>query len=317
MKTRNNDALFILRTPLQACIARQVIWREGVIEYDLVYLTQQDSEEDRHYFSVISADASFARYVFVPPKKYDILNHLGFRISLKDCFRDFDRKYVVIGSIDSPIVSALAATQKSSILLTVDDGTANISSFSRFHDEKRSWRYLAYAKALGAEPLSNLKYRIERHYSIYQGFDNIVEQGRLCNLESIASTTKILNRRETIRYFIGQPVRLGMREEAAKAIQKILAEYNIDLYVRHPREEKPMNFSTSLLNKAGRIAEEAILNHAAGRQVEIYSGFSSATLNLARFVRSAHVFIYLRTSSRNTREYIRLARMAGCSVHFI
>lgn len=309
------DALMILRTPLQAHLAHQVLSLEGITDYDLIYFTQNNSEEDRLYFSRLSTGSGYRRYIFNRSREPDIVNHLMFRFSLRNCFIDFKRCYVIIGSVDAPVIRALLQRQKTSTLLTIDDGSANINKLSIYHDRKRSWRYRAYSYLLHSEPIEKVYDRIRRHYTLFCGIENIVEEERLCYLPSVCPEIRSARQDGSRTYYVGQPIPSKHRDAMTATVKEILGDQKIDLYVRHPREELPLDIDAPFLDKKGLIAEEAILRDAAGRAVNIISGFSTATLNLAPFVRSANIIIHPGIDQGMSKEIERLAKLVGCTVH--
>lgn len=308
------DALLILRTPLQAHLARQVIEKENIKDYDLIYLTQNNSQEDRFYFSKLRDGPGYRKFVFVPTMRFDILNHLKFRQKLNDCFKDFKRDLVISGSVDAPVISALTRLQKKSLLITIDDGSANVNKCSAYHNPKRSIRYKIYEKLLRAETLPKVRSRIDRHYTLFQGLDNIVEKDRLRYLPSICPNIDRKVKEDVRIYFIGWPVPSKYRDLVTASVKEFLGERKIDRYVRHPREETPLNLEAPLLKKAGRIAEEAILLDAAGSEVHILSTFSTSALNLAPFVASSTVFMRPGVDQKTASEMERVARLFSCDV---
>jgi len=308
------DALLILRTPLQAHLARQVIEKEEIKNYDLIYLTQNNSQEDQFYFSKLSDGLGCRKYVFVPPMRVDVLNHFKFRQKLHDCFKDFRRDLVIVGSVDAPVISALTRKQKISTLVTIDDGSANVNKGSAYHNPERSIRYKIYEYLLRAETFKKIRNRIDRHYTLFQGLENIVGKDRLRYLPSICPEIDREIKKDARIYFIGWPVPDKYRDLVTASVKEFLGERKIDSYVRHPREETPLNFAAPLLEKGGRIAEEAILLDAAGREVHILSTFSTCALNLAPFVASSTVFIRPGVDQKTASEMERVAKLCCCAV---
>lgn len=312
------DALLILRTPLQAHLTLQVLSLEGITKYDLIYLTQQNSEEDQFYYAKLSSGPGLRRYMFIPPKRFDVFNHLSFRRHLHECFKDFRRDHVVIGSIDALVVSALARRQKTSSLITVDDGTANINKSGNYHNPNRSIRYKLYSHLLGTDDLSTICKRIVRHYTLFSGLENIVGKDKLRYLPSVCPDIENNKVTEGLRtYFIGQPLNPEYRDMMTAGVKEALGDQKIDLYVRHPREEMPLNLGTPFLIKNGLIAEDAILRDAAGHNVCIISGFSTATMNLAPFVASSTVLLHSGIDQDSANEMERVALLCGCTVRHI
>ena len=76
MNINNSKILLLIRTPFQAWIALQVIEVEAINDYGLVYITQNDSKEDKHYYEILAKKSSVSQYCYVPIWRYDVLNHL-------------------------------------------------------------------------------------------------------------------------------------------------------------------------------------------------------------------------------------------------
>lgn len=308
------DALLILRTPFQAWLARHVLQLEEIESYDLIYITQKNSEEDRYYFSELNQKAHTSQYVYSPTKIFDILNHIEFRYQLRDFFKNIGYRKVILASLDSFIINAIAIRQEPSLIITIDDGTANINKLASYHQEPTAIRYMLYKKFFGAVPLSSFKEKITRHYTIYNGLENIVDRFRIRTITGWARTSKEGKTLGARTYFIGQPFHLIAGNSYASLMERSLIDQQIDAYVRHPQEIKPLDIGVPFLDKKGRIAEEAIIEDAAGREIHLISGFSSAILNLATIAKSATVLLGSELDTGRLTEYERLAKLFGCRV---
>tara|TARA_R110000851_G_scaffold323249_2_gene489753 strand:- start:10000 stop:10956 length:957 start_codon:yes stop_codon:yes gene_type:complete len=305
-----NRSLVLVRTPFQAWLVMRVLKEEGVGCYDVIYFTQNNSEEDRHYFSLLEASAKKSLYLFVPPGRLDIFSHILFRYHSRYWSLDRGYRKVFLSSINAPVPNAIASAQSSAQMISYDDGAANIFSEGDFYKEKRGLRAKFYRLILGAQNLSELKKRIFRHYTIYDGYENVVEKNRLVLLKNSKSETS--NTDEIKSYFIGAPFREVLTSDQIRQLTTYMESVEIDAYVRHPREKQPLNLAAPFLEKRGKVAEQAILDDARGRKIILFGFLSSVMFNMASCVHKRIVFVP-KGASRHIA-LIELAEKSGCEV---
>lgn len=311
------SALLLLHTPLQAWIAEQVLRDEAVSNYDLVYFTQNNSSEDRYYFGRLSTKADNAKYCFAPKRQFDIFCHLDFRRQAKSWYQDKGHDLTVIASIDAHVGIAISNRQMTSELVTFDDGLANITLSDPYHVDRIPWRSRLYRKLLGASDLLTIKNRIARHYTLYPQFENIVEPSRLKTLQGWSRDQGVHSPRvgATKTYFLGQPFKEVMSATDINTLEKYIKTLGIDIYVRHPRENSPLELSSPYLDKKGRIAEDAIVHDAGNCQVHVIGWFSTALFNLGA-VAQRRTALLLRKHPESSR-MADMARKVGCEVVFL
>lgn len=313
--TAKRTALLLLRTPLQAWIAQQVLIAEAVTDYELVYLTQNDSPEDRHYFTRLSTDAGFAKYCHAPVRRFDMLGHLDFRRQAKRWYMDQGYDVTLLASINSRVINAISRRQTSGELVTFDDGLANILPTGMYYVEASGWRDRLYRQLFGTEELDAIKKKILRHYTIYPQFSNIVDSRRLKYLRTFGRENGNSKRTETVTYFIGQPFHEAMPVEHLNMLQGYIRAIDIDAYVRHPREMYPLSIDAPYLDKSGLIAEESIIKNAGNRSIHLVGWFSSVLLNLSNV--ASRRTMYLVKSAVDSEQMAKLAHQSGCEVVMI
>jgi beta-galactosamide-alpha-2,3-sialyltransferase len=308
--------LLLIRTPLQAWLARQVLQAEVIADYDLVYFTHDDSSEDRHYFGELAARANESQYCHVPVWRYDILSHLYALYQTHSWRHRQSPDVVVLASINSLVINALAAVHASSELVTFDDGLANILPRGTYHCDKSSIRMRLYRSLLGATDLDAIKNRISRHYTIYPDFDNIVEVSHLRYLVGWRRDENQTSAPRNVRtYFISQPYEETLTFDQVRALEAHLRTIEINCYVRHPRERRVLDIGVPNLDKHGLIAEDAILRHAQGQPFHLIGWFSTALFNLSAVAQSSTML--LLHSDPNSHEMASLACRAGCKIVLI
>lgn len=279
------SALLLIRTPFQAWQVTNILKSESVKTYDILYFTHNDSREDQFYFRRLSEKSRTAKYCHAPVRRYDILGHLQWYLQTRKWMSGMRYDLVVLASIDSHVINAIASRQGHAALVTFDDGTANIYRSSNYFIDRLAGRAGIYRHLLGASDLENLKARIVRHYTMYPGFANIVEPERLCSIPGLLRQ-RDLEGGKIRTYFVGQPFREMFDAVFVKALQEHVRQLPIDAYVRHPRETEPLDIGVPFLDKAGLIAEEAILRDAGNCGISLVGGFSSVMFNLAGVARN-------------------------------
>ena len=305
-------SLVIVRTPLQAWLVKKVLIEESVDKYDLLYFTRNDSEEDQYYFSTLKLQAEECKYLFVGPKRFDIISHICFRWMAR--YWCFDRAYdkVFLASINAHVPNSVATAQEKSELITFDDGAANISILGAYHKQASSLRLSIYRKLLGAVDIEILKRKISKHYTLYPNLDNIVEKTKLRSVPGWSSRARDNNSNNTKTYFIGQPFEEVLTVNQITVIESYLKTLDIDFYVRHPRERNVLDIGVPLLEKGGFIAEDAIVKNAGGTGIHLIGGFSTVLFNLGELAQKRTMLFPADQPGATSR--VELARMAGCDI---
>lgn len=313
-----SSALLIVRTPLQAWIASQALAAERIEKYDLLYFTQNDSSEDRYYFGELKKNSLVAEYFYAPIRRFSIIGHLNFRWQARHWFRDKAYDVIMLASIDAFIPSAIASRQ-SGELVTFDDGTGNFNRLSIYHVDNLSWRGKWYQYLFGASNLNLTKKRINRHYTIYPDFENIVERDRLRILNKPTAlyikSSHTSHNQKLKTYFIGGPFEEDMTRKQIYVLEKHLRTLDIDFYVRHPREKNMLDINAPTLDKQGLIAEDAILRNAQDQPIHVIGWFSTVLFNLAATAQRSTILLF--SSNPQTDSMAALARRAGCEIVLI
>lgn len=314
-------ALLLIRTPFQAWLAEKVLAAEGVDEYQIHYFTEHNAPEDQHYFSILKTHAQAASYYYTKSKPFDVLTHVIMAFKARKLRRDCREDLVILGSIDSFVISAAAGFQKQSRLITLDDGTGNYKINGIYHNENLSWRAKLYQYCLGSLPLQTIKSRIERHYTINPQLPNIVSAQRLMPLPRPASIHSISgNGIDELTIFLGAPFAEAWSARELAKLRHFLTSIRIDQYVRHPRERAPFVTEIPLLEKHGRIAEDALAELAERNPLHVIGVYSSALFNLSGIVAKRSSIHFLNESdvpSKSARQLATQAADSGCEIIWI
>ena len=309
------SALLLLRTPFQAWIAEQVLRAEGVAEYELLYFTQHDSVEDRHYFRHLAEGCELAKYCYAPVRLFDILGHLDFRRRVGGWYRDRGFDLVLLASIDAFVPNAIARRQRSAALVTFDDGTGNFNSQGIYHVDRLNPRGRLYRRMFGATDLKSIHARVVRHYTMYPQFTNIVGPDRMRMLAGWQTENDRSTGEGTRNYFIGAPFEQVMTADQIRLFEGYLRGQKIDYYVKHPRERRILEIGVPLLDKGGRIAEDAIVLNAGEFRIHVIGWFSTVLFNLGA-VAQRRTMVLFRGDPRSAH-MAQLAETAGCETVFL
>lgn len=303
------SALVLLRTPFQASIVPEILDHEGVGEYDLLYFTHNDAEEDRHYYNELTKSARSAAYCHAPIRRFDILGYMDWYRQARAWICDHRCDLTIMASIDNYIFGAIARRQIRSELITMDDGTANLFKAAGYHLDRSNRRGRAYRYLFGAYDLSELKKRISRHYTLHPQFDNIVPTEKLRSIQS-SSVSPAKADGHPITFFIGGPFEEVLTQEQIHRLTVHVRAQTVDFYIRHPRERTPLEIGAPFLDKGGLIAEDAIVRTAAGRPIHLIGWFSSVFFNIGN--RATGKTMLLAKDDNHNTEQAKLAEAAGC-----
>lgn len=285
--------LLIIRTPFQAWLAERVLEKEKIDNFDLIYFTHNNSIEDTHYYKKLALKANKSEYIFVLPQRINILSLITFKIRSRSWYNYCQYNIILCASIDSFYITSLIRSNRNCRLITFDDGTSNIdtkSSYSYFQESK-SVRDRFYRFLLNALSLSQVKSLIDRHYTMYDGYENIVDSSKLVFLDKLKRPTYKKNN-ATKTYFIGTPFEEIMSDKEIKKLEGFLKNWEFSAYVAHPRETRLLKIGAKTLDKKGQIAEEAILEDAKDSSIILIGGnLSSVMLNIGHVCQEVRVIL--------------------------
>jgi hypothetical protein len=296
-------------------LLKQVLREERVGRFDLVYFAQRNSEEDRHYFKEYVGRARCTQFIEVRRARFSIFSHIASYLAIADRFKSSEYDKIILASIDSLALRRFVAKHRNAEVVTFDDGSANVNLRSRYLVLQHRRRERVYAALFGAPTTQSFRRLVARHYSIYPGFANIMPREIVRYLGLFPTAVAGGGRAKEVTIFIGQPVDSASDAARAERIKAYVAGMKLDFYVQHPREESPLIAGAPLLDKKGRVAEEAIFELGKDHRVTILGGFSSVLLNIApKFARKVMI---LNGDSGNDHYLATLGKRAGCEVIFL
>lgn len=303
-------ALVIIRTPFQAWLVEKVLETEKINTFDILYFTQNDSAEDKYYYNKLSAKSIKSEYFFVCSQRFSIFSDVLFKIKSKSWYREKNYDILFCASIDALFISSLVRAFPSSKLITFDDGTGNINTNSCYYLQSNSKRLIVYRFLMKSLSLEKLKTRISKHYSLYKGYENIVNQDRLIYLDGWVEKAS-RDRSKSKVYFLGSPFEEDLNQEQIYRLEEYAKSIKIDAYIAHPRERNILDVGAEILNKNGRIAEEAIIADAKDASIVLVGTFSTVMLNIGTLCKSR--IVLLPQECLRTPELFELSKKAGCT----
>lgn len=309
------SALVICRTPFQGFMLEQVLEREGVTSYDLVYLTQNAaSVEDRNYFERLAKNSHNARYLYIRPRRIDLLNHLLFAWACRGLYRDQKKDIVLLASFDSYPLNAITVRQKGSERVTFDDGSGNFFKHSLYHMKHLSGRAGFYRMLFGAKSMQDFRNGIARHYTSRGQGHNIVEPARRVVID-FGFSRMAAPRNGHVAIFIGGPIVGHRTDDKIERIRAFLRLEEIDHYIPHPRETERVLEEIPVLPKNGQIAEEVVVEAARGKNLTLIAYQSSVLFNFSGdFVRR---ILILFKDEPNLETWTQFGWESGCEVAVI
>lgn len=312
----NKNTLVLCRTPFQAVIIRQVLEEEIIKSYDLVYLTQDNSEEDIHYFNELSAKAGESQYIYIEKQRFDIFNHIIAYRRITDKIKIKKYTKYLMSSIDNLAFRKIFFKNKSATLISFDDGVGHIISISEYLIDKSYLKSIVYELMFNVLSKKETIKKIYRHYSVYSNYENIMPKNIVRHIQLFQFSNKFLSGNKQIKFFIGYPFNEYHDPIGVVRIEKYVKSKNIDFYVKHPRETVPLIDSIPLLSKEGKIAEEAIFNNCETGRPLIVSCFSSVLFNISKDIADKEM-ILLDDNSEATKYCAKLGEKAGCKIIYI
>ena len=307
------EALVLLTTPFQAALAKKVLAAERISLFDVLYVTHNDSEEDRRYFNRLSTLASRSEYIVVRQGFSDFLSSLQTILTIRKRFSLPTYDAVLLASLDSYVFAWLTA-KNTSQLISFDDGIGNFLKNGVFSREREDIRPRLYRMLLDIPSMGQLIDSVSRHYSLYPQQENIVDKFKVRGL-SISMHVPVETNAAIKTFFVGQPFEEYMSTGQMASLRDFAHSMLIDYYVPHPREKSSMEVGAARLSKNGMLAEEAIIKAANGSRIRVIGGISTTLFNLAPYSNSQLMLVPAALTGYES--VLSLARRIGIEVIFL
>ena len=315
-KIKENNILVLCRTPFQALMIQHVVCFENISNYDLLYFTQNNSEEDKYYFNKLSVQATYSQYLYICRQSFDIINHFNNYKMIDNKIKKKAYKIIILSSFDNLSFRKIAVMQKNCYYISFDDGIGYISENSlNTEDNKKKIRRIIYEKLFFVPTKKYFLKKINRHYSVYRGYKNIISNNIIKYFDLFNFGHNNLLSQKKVKFFIGLPTDDDYNQAYISNIKKYIIGNQFDYYIRHPRESNLIVDSIPLLDKKGRIAEEAIFSVSIESRPLIVAGFSSVLFNISSDY--ADKIMLLDENDIQSQYYAELGKKAGCEIIYI
>lgn len=278
--------LYICHTPLQVVIAKNIIKSKmySTIKPDFVLIPLADTARFRYYFQLMSELCDESIYLNeIRTKRFPFYAHYIARR-----FRNKEYKCVYLANIDSAQIQLILSFIKFDEINTFDDGTANISKNGNYYNDKPSWteRLRRIARKIIGNRFSSEKIKklSSKHYTIYPGFKNIIDNVVPIDLFSdmTMQNVSVRNKRKCV-VLLGTIYNQVLKNSKDKElllslIQKLINNLEADniYYLPHPIDEADYFIGVTKF-KSHKIAEEIILELMQQYEKIDLIGFANST----------------------------------------
>lgn len=303
--------LIICTTPFQVLLAERIVEMNPNEEYIFRFISTIRNEKTNYYFNKLKKKIKDSEFIYVGFRnRFEfVLLHIKYR--LKNLFeKEYNKvRKIILASVDNSYVHVyihnIIQKNKSIIIETFDDGTANLDKNSFFYQEtsfsKKTYLIKCFLFCHNTT-MNVLKSKYHKHYSIYKDKPNIIENVeyvRLYNIEhKIANNNSpiIKNGRNKMRLFVGQPIyemdhtkKYGIAEHA-NFINHLISNLNIDYFFPHPREKNFLTEKNKYINSIKIFEDFFFEEYSPDIQYTVYTFFSGSVLSIGHL---PNIQIYL------------------------
>ena len=278
---RNN--LIICVTPLQMLIAEKIISMNPNVKFYCICYFYDNNEKYKYYIRKLKDQTFFTfEFLVVSNNKimrlWDLLKVLMILKKIK--LPKFATVY--FASLDNPFIQLTLSHTKFSEIITFDDGTANLWANSLYNKPREiSYLQVFFLSLLRVRyDMDIIKKESKKHYTIFNNSPFLKSKSEKIELIN-TSYLKDFVGDKNINIFIGQPYTdYNFNIFKPKNIKKIMNEFKIDSYFKHPRERVVYNFVEYV--ETNKIFEDYIFDLISnGYNVNIYTFLSTVALTVS------------------------------------
>ncbi|AUI65264.1 MULTISPECIES: glycosyltransferase family 52 [Glaesserella] len=266
--------LIICYTPLQVLLAEKIIALHPSEKFYGVMLCSVKNAKFDYYAERLSQKCEQFFVMKQSTDRFNLLKEIAY-LRIKFFAKSFDK--VFVASINDIQIQFILSSTRFKAFYTFDDGTANIANHSVYYtDEPKTMiRRLINTLFCNKYSVAKLKSISQKHYTIYKGLPNIIENTEYIDIFSSESTQDVEG--ETVKILLGQPVYLDFQKNIDLA-EKVIKRFDIDYYLPHPREQYKLNNVEYI--QTPLILEDYLAQEFKNKKCRIYTYFSSAVLNI-------------------------------------
>ncbi len=271
-------SLVICFTPLQMLIAEKIVAQQPSV--DLIVVALNNNEKYIYYYNNFHHPNITKQYYLFDNNKskfFKFINIVKFNKNFK-----LEKFYenIYVSSIDNKYTHKILSTVNFKNLYTYDDGAANVVKNSIYFKQTFMSKLKDILfKLMGVEfNLNKIKKISRKHYTIYKGIQNIVEQTEYISIIEKKEDNRNISVDQEIKIFLGQPLKDIDKNFDVLALKKLLVMEGINYHFRHPRETDEAFFEEK---KTSYIFEDFFAKELSKyRKVIIYTLSSTAALNI-------------------------------------
>lgn len=306
---QESTILLICTSPLQILIAEKIIEADPNKNFDLLVAGSKDNSKCIYYYNSLKKLCSYSLYYASEP---GLKSFLKFIIQFK--MSPLNKKYqeIYLASIDSRYFQYIISKNIQSDIFTFDDGVVNITPNSLYYLNNKPILLKRFVWILFGIRyyIKDIKEMSVCHYTIYKNIPNIINNTQLIELyrKEILHPIKI---NKIIKIYLGQPLQNISDKFNDDYIIKVLDTLKIDYYYPHPRERETPVGDFKVI-ESFLVFEDYIVEYLKDNldtEVEIYSFFSSAALNVANLERVEIKYLYNSYLYANYKYFYDLAKI--------
>lgn len=283
--------LVICRTPLQSIIVEKILKMKEGQDFFLLYIVDYDNEKQRYYYNKLAKRVKDSQYVVLPESNANI----GYLYKMFNCFKLYyllkEKAYgfrsICFANINDVYIWFILSRVDFDSLETFDDGSSNLFYNGDYYREYemtfiRKVFFCFLRLNFSIEKIKNVS---EKHYTIYPGFKNIIENTYpifLSKRQDVLCTSKMIC--DEVSIFLGQPLIFNSINHTKEIFDIVCRNIHIDYYFPHPREKELHKLGIRII-ESQLIFEDYIIQMLLKypyKKYNIYTFFSSAILNLSQ-----------------------------------
>lgn len=286
--------IFICHTPLHIIISKRIIDLENLDRYSLIYLVDNMSEKNKYYYSLFEPNDK-GSLIFL--KENNLFDFLRLTYQAKSMWRRALQGAIYSGNIKTFYSRFIIWFLKPKRIYSFDDGIGNIKmdghgyKRSYFQDLNERWHSRLFFNIVDRAFLyRNLVMRINRHYTIYD-HANVYDNTLYIPIMPVYEGSD--DKKEKMNILLSNALALEKymsKQEEDLFYGKIIESFNIDLVIRHPRNEDYHPPTGCKVSESLLIAEHQIFNLSKTYDLFVVSPFySSVLVNIPNSVRKVNV----------------------------
>lgn len=284
--------LIICMTPLQVLIAEKILEERKDEQFQLIFISERDSEKDRFYFNRLSKKVEKSNYFHVYYKNR--IKYLIFILKIK-FFLITNYDLVFFANINSTFIHKVLSTVKFKQIVTFDDGMANLVNSSTINSQYiPNFKKILFNMIMGIKiDKENIKENISFHYSIFPRFNDFSKPIVPIYLSDFEFNENNKSNGKRCSFFIGQPIfeMINMKKkDYISLVRYIFEEFNIDYYFPHPREDYKINGINYI--ETNLILEDYLIKYKG--ELDLFSFYSSSLITLMNCKNISLTSIFVR-----------------------